>query len=123
MINQTCTLIQEEIAWNKTLNAEAQAHVLSCPECGKVALEFAGLDSQVETALGVQVPSGFAERVMDRINLSTGPIAVGSFTIIERLESYLALRSMQIGLSAAGFLFALGNIARFVLFVFVPGST
>ncbi len=67
MVNPTlkCESVQEQVAWGRDLDNDIQDHVLVCIECGRLALEYAELDSRLSPVLGnTNVPAGFAARVM-----------------------------------------------------------
>ena len=62
----TCSNVQENIAWGRVLSTEDQNHVMTCSKCNKVALQFEEIDSAVKNN-EVNVPEGFADRVMKQI--------------------------------------------------------
>jgi hypothetical protein len=67
MKTHPCQLIQEEIAWGRTLSPEAQLHVLGCLECQKLSLQFSRLDDVMLSGNDVEVAEDFTARVMSRI--------------------------------------------------------
>jgi hypothetical protein len=64
---RACQLIQEDIAWGRGLSAEDQEHALLCRACSETASQFEALDSLVRNAIDADVPEGFADRVLGRI--------------------------------------------------------
>jgi hypothetical protein len=113
-----CALIQEQIAWDKELPETIQAHVLSCKDCTRVAMEFASLDSWMAEHLEASIPEGFANTVMARI--TTKPHRSGIHWLPETSRRILSSRWMQVGIVAAGSVIAILNLIRFVLAVILP---
>jgi hypothetical protein len=70
-----CNRIQEEIAWDKPLDQKSQEHVLSCPSCSQVALEYSNLTSLLDGYLDIEVPTTFTDQVMARISSENTPAA------------------------------------------------
>jgi anti-sigma factor RsiW len=62
-----CRLIQEEIAWARAVSPEDQEHIRSCSACSEAAAQFEELDSLVRRMMEVEVPEGFADRVVEQI--------------------------------------------------------
>jgi anti-sigma factor RsiW len=62
-----CQRIQEEMAWGRGLREEDQQHVLSCEMCSETAAQLKKLDSLVRSVIGADVPDGFADRVIGRL--------------------------------------------------------
>ena len=119
-----CSQIQEQIAWAKTLNEEAQRHVLSCLFCVRLAEEFAVLDSKLGPELEIEIPSDFAERVMAKIESAGAPRAVlapsrgieyWSVWLGQLFEWLLRIPEVQVGFASLGTIIAFANIVQFVL--------
>lgn len=64
--NNDCMLVQENIAWGRALSDLDQNHVLSCPRCSGLAMDFEEIDSAIRD-IEVVVPVGFADKVMANI--------------------------------------------------------
>ena len=124
MSSSKCTTVREEIAWGKPLTPEAQAHILSCQSCALLALEFSNLDAMLGANLTAEIPDDFVDRVMNQINrdatsaLSTGDWASALGT---RVSALLQLRPVQVTVAYLGFIFTLGNVARFIIAILLPG--
>jgi hypothetical protein len=123
-MEKICNAIQEEIVWGKTLTEDFQEHILSCLDCNQIAMGFSKLDSLIHQHLSeVEVPEGFAERVMSRIAASP---MIQSADWALRLSGWfdfiLGLRPIQIGLAYMGAIFAFGNFVRFILAVILPST-
>ncbi len=114
-----CNLIQEDIAWGRGLSAEDQRHVLSCRACSETAAQFEALDSVVRNAMEADVPEGFADRVVGRIEAEERgevPSPAGPFQFWERI---FFSRPVQWGLVGLGSAFALLKIVRFFVQVVI----
>jgi hypothetical protein len=96
-----CDPIQEKIAREDALSPVERAHVLDCPECTALAAEYSLLEG-VLSSFALDVPSGFADRVMARVG--SEPAALRLF---ER-------RWVALAIAYAGGAVALGNVARFL---------
>jgi hypothetical protein len=101
-----CLPIQEEIAWGRSLAAEAQAHVFACPSCTKLSLDFALLDSAVRDA-DVTVPSDFADRVMAEVLKDVRSSARGDAVdrLVAKIGSIFQIRAVQFAMVALLFAF------------------
>jgi anti-sigma factor RsiW len=108
-----CNLIQEDIAWGRGLSIGDQEHVLSCRACSETAAQFEALDSLVRNAMDADVPEGFADRVVRRIEAEQQredlPLT-GRFPFWERI---FFSRAVQWGLVGAGLIFGLLRVIRF----------
>ena len=108
-----CHLIQEDIAWARGLSPEDQKHVLSCGACSETAARFEELDSLVRNAMGADVPNGFADRVVAKIEAEkrTRDILLGRR--LPYLEMIFFSRAVQWALVGIGSVFGLLRILRF----------
>jgi hypothetical protein len=93
-----CISIQEEIAWGRTLTPEAQLHVLSCPACKQLSLEFSRLDSvYASTGSDIQVPSDFVARVMAKVKKPNEGLEINfGSSLVARVSAFFQLRPVQI---------------------------
>lgn len=124
MNEHICNLIQEEIAWGRTLSEEHQRHVLSCEFCKKVALQFEKLDADLGPLFNTSVPDNFADRVMEKIHADSAHLEPSDWFggLAMKVSGWLELRPVQIGAAYIGFLFTIGNLARFI-FSLLAAST
>ena len=108
-----CRLVQEDIAWARGLSPEDQKHVLSCGACSETAARFEELDSLVRNAMGADVPNGFADRVVAKIEAEkrTRDILLGRR--LPYLEMIFFSRAVQWALVGIGSVFGLLRILRF----------
>ena len=108
-----CHLILEYIAWARGLSPEDQKHVLSCGACSETAARFEELDSLVRNAMGADVPNGFADRVVAKIEAEkrTRDILLGRR--LPYLEMIFFSRAVQWALVGIGSVFGLLRILRF----------
>jgi hypothetical protein len=60
-------LIQEDIAWSRGLSLADKEHILVCQRCSQIAAQVAELDTLMKTASQAEVPSQFADRVMELV--------------------------------------------------------
>lgn len=122
-MSSSCNSVQEELAWGRALAADAHAHAAACAACGALARRMAALDALFGGGDGDQdgeVPAGFAERVMARLE---GPLSVDASTSARWVAPLLRLverRGVQLALAYGGVLFSLTNLLRFVLSTLVP---
>lgn len=119
-----CNRVQESLAWSRELSEEDQKHVLGCSQCNRVATEAATLDAIVVSQLDPVVPENFAEKVMARIsNEMALPLGSSrSERFFDRLSSLLSRESVQVAMAPLGFVFAIGNLIRFVFAVLLPAG-
>jgi hypothetical protein len=100
-----CLTIQEEIAWGRSLSTEAQVHVLGCPSCGALSLEFARLDSLVRD-VDIPVSPDFADRVMAEIR-KDGQASTFEWygRFLAQIGGFFQMRAVQVALAALVFAF------------------
>ncbi len=109
-----CHLIQEDIAWARGLSSEDQKHVLSCSACSETAARFEELDSLVRNAMGEDVPNGFADRVIVKMEAEkrTRDNLLGRR--LPFLEMIFFSRAVQWALVGIGSVFGLFKVLRFL---------
>lgn len=117
-----CHLIQEDIAWARGLSPEDQKHVLSCSACSETAARFEKLDSLVRNAMGADVPNGFADRVVAKIEAEkrTRDSLLGRR--LPFLETIFFSRAVQWALVGIGSVFGLFRILRLFAGVLIHAS-
>jgi hypothetical protein len=118
-MSSSCNSVQEEIAWGRALAADAHAHAAACADCAALARRMAALDAVFGGVDGGEVPAGFAERVMARLER---PVSVAAPTSgwTAPLLRLMDWRGVQLALAYGGVLFSLTNLLRFVLSTLVP---
>lgn len=117
-----CHLIQEDIAWARGLSPEDQKHVLSCNACSETAARFEELDSLVRNAMGADVPNGFADRVVLRIETEKRSRDNLLGRRLPFLEMIFFSRAVQWALVGIGLVFGLFKILRFFAGVLIHAS-
>ena len=97
------------------LDEAGQTHLAGCPGCTRVADEHFALEALLVDELDnlVQVPDGFADRVMARLD-EVAP---------DKLDRLLGRRWFQIALAHVGLAMAIANVLRFVLASLVPSAS
>jgi hypothetical protein len=111
-----CNRIQERLVAGDPLDEANQAHVVTCASCGRVAAEWLALDSAIAEGMasGLEVPDGFAERVMAAALAE--PMAV-------RSGRGLGRRWLQVALANVGLAVAIANLLRFVFSTLLPAAS
>ena len=117
-----CHLIQEDIAWARGLSPEDQKHVLSCSACSETAARFKELDSLVRDAMGADVPNGFADRVVVKIEAEKRTRDSLFARRLPFLEMIFFSRAVQWTLVGIGSVFGLIRILRFFAGVLIHAS-
>lgn len=108
-----CNVIQEDIAWGRGLSAEDQNHVLLCRVCSGTAVQFEALDSLVRNAMEVNVPEGFADRVVRQIEAEQQEENIRLTGRVLFWEKIFFSRAVQWGLVGIGSVFGLLKVIRF----------
>jgi len=117
-----CHHIQEDIAWARGLSPEDQKHVLSCSACSETAARFEELDSLVRNAMGADVPNGFADRVVAKIEAEKHTRDSLFAQRLPFLEKIFFSRAVQWALVGIGSVFGLLKMLRFFAGVVIHGS-
>ena len=98
----SCSPVQEELAWGRSLNVDQKSHVMECEDCHRVALEITALDQVMSSQFEVEVPDHFADRVMLKIKEYEKASAFNSL-----FQRFLDSRAVHWGLTYFGALVAL----------------
>lgn len=117
-----CRLIQEDIAWARGLNPEDRKHVLSCSSCSETAAQFEALDSLVRNAMAAVIPDGFADKVVEQIEVEKETEKSLSGQRLPLLERIFFSRAVQWALVGIGSVFGLIKILRFFAGVLTHAS-
>ena len=112
-LQRPCSLIQEDIAWARGLSQEDQKHVLSCRACSETAAQFETLDSVVRKAMAAEVPEGFADRVVRRIEAEQERETLSPAGRFPSWERIFFSRAVPWGLAGIGSAFGLLRILKF----------
>jgi len=111
-----CNRIQESIVAGGSLDEAGQAHVVACASCAGVAAEWLALDGAITDGLeGMDVPAGFADRVMAAVAAD----APGS----SRVEHMLERPWLKIALANVGLVVAITSVLRFVFSTLLPAMS
>jgi len=109
-----CNAIQERIVAGAPLDEASQAHALECGSCSRIAAEWLALESSIADALDdvPEVPDGFADRVMARLEDEA----------CERRDAARTSgrRWLHIALANLGLAIAVANLLRFILSTLLP---
>ena len=117
-----CQRIQEAMAWGRGLSEEDQRHVLSCEMCSETAAQLEKLDSLVRSVIRADVPDGFAERVIGRLE-EERRLAESSFPRkLTTLERLLFSKAVQWALLGIGLVVGLIKILSFFTGVITNAS-
>jgi len=108
-----CHLIQEDIAWRRELSQEDKKHVLSCSSCSDIAAQVEELDSLVRKVIELEIPSGFADRVIAQIRKEESQSKDYFSQWLPLLERIFYSRAVQWMLVGIGSVFGLFTIFRF----------
>lgn len=103
--NYECILVQENIAWGKSLAQSDQDHVLSCPKCSLIAIEFEEIDSIIKNTEAF-VPEGFANKVMDKVVAYENSQASLHLDLKEFFMMLFGKQILRWGVGGTGFLLA-----------------
>ena len=119
---RSCRLVQEDIAWARGLSPEDQKHVRSCSACSQTAARFKELDALVRNVMGADVPSGFADRVV--VRLEEGKLREGRLFARRPpfLEKVFFSRAVQWALVGIGSVVGLLRVLRFLAGVLTHAS-
>jgi hypothetical protein len=116
-----CEETQEMIALGVDLSAQAETHAKSCGKCSLLLTEYQSLALLVSDSMDFEVPLGFADAVMNKIEMEEKSTqsdwlqkCVSTF---ERLMAIPQAQYLALGLGGA---VSLVNLARFVFFVLIP---
>jgi hypothetical protein len=112
-----CNAVQERIVAGDPLDEASQAHALGCASCGRVAAEWLALESSIADVLsgGSEVPDGFADRVMAKLE-DEAREPQGTARTIGR-------RWLHIALANLGLAIAVANLLRFILSTLMPTAS
>lgn len=115
--SKSCSAVQEAIAWNRTPNEALQSHLLECESCRAFGEQIAQLDARMSQRIEIEVPLGFADRVMARLQ---DPVP----TVLPRGRGFRLLekKSFQLVATQVALLVSLSNLVRFVLSLLVPNT-
>lgn len=103
--NNGCLLVQENIAWGRSLSNLDQDHVLSCSKCSAIAMELEEIDSVIKN-VETLVPSGFAERVMKSVTALENPHVDFHLNFRSFFEVLFNNQVLRWGLGGTSFLLA-----------------
>jgi len=116
-----CHLIQEDIAWRRELSQEDKKHILSCSSCSDIAAQVEELDSLVRKVIELEIPSGFADRVIAQIRKEESQSKDYFSQWLSLLERIFYSRAVQWMLVGIGSVFGLLKIFRFFSAFLVHG--
>lgn len=100
-----CAIVQENLAWGKALSALDQEHVLSCPHCSAIAVDFEEIDSMIKNAEDF-TSYGFANQVMAQIALNDKSEDRSFLNLRESVMMLLNNQVFRWGIGGTSFLLA-----------------
>ncbi len=112
---------QECIALEMPLSADMQKHLQACNFCRQLEEAYKTLKMlMVESE--VEVPRGFVDRVMNKIESDSFAVAESDFfqKAVGSMEGFFALPAAQYLALGMSVVVALANLLRFVFFVLIP---
>ncbi|MBK7963216.1 MAG: hypothetical protein IPK04_19750 [Bdellovibrionales bacterium] len=116
-----CEETQSLIAVGAELSSQGAEHAKSCGKCSLLLSEYQSLALLVSDSMDFEVPSGFADAVMNKIEMEEKSLqndwlqkCVSTF---ERLMAIPQTQYLALGLGGA---VSLLNLAKFVFFVLIP---
>ena len=104
-----CIEVQERLALGEALREHDRHHLSNCEQCGSVAQTYSLLDASLES-LAEPVPSGFADRVMARLEAQRAA----------RSRRWFDAGWVELALANAALACALMNTLRFLAGVLIP---
>src|SRR5262245_7888561 len=116
-MEKICERTQELIAGDAPLEGRERDHLAACPKCVALREEYRSLALRVADVSHAEVPAGFADAVMARIEALETPGPRSRFW--ERILNAPQAQYVALGVGGA---VSLVNLARFVFFVLIPVS-
>jgi short-subunit dehydrogenase involved in D-alanine esterification of teichoic acids len=114
----TCDKVQEDIATEVELSDGVKKHLVHCDSCGRMYEEYRMLETLVHNA-GFMPPSGFADKVMSRINAAE-TVETALPWPRRMLENILTGRAAQVSALCVGGAVSIAGLIRFAFFVLIP---
>ena len=120
-MEKICEKTQELIATEAELSAQEQEHLKACGKCRLLLEEYQSLALLIADSVDVEVPLGFVEVVMSRIETDERSMQndwmqkVSSF-----FEQVMNIPQAQFLALGVGGVVSLTNLVRFVFFVVIP---
>jgi hypothetical protein len=122
-MKMACEKTQEMIAVGSEISKAEQEHIQSCSACSLLLMEYQSLQLLVSGSAEVEVPAGFADAVMSKIDaeesLSSTDVMTGIFRFFERLMEVPQAQNVALGVGGVVSVFSL---VRFALFVLIPAG-
>jgi len=122
-MEKVCEKTQEIIAIGAELSAPEQEHIKACGKCRLLVEEYQSLTLLVSDSINVEVPLGFADAVMNRIEQEEKSVQIDWIQkIFVAFEQLMAIPQAQYLALGVGGAVSLVNLVRFVFFVLIPTS-
>jgi hypothetical protein len=123
-MEKMCEKTQEMIAIGSELSKTEHDHIQSCSSCSLLFMEYQSLQLLVSSSADGEVPPGFADAVMRKIDAEpdakdTEDAMAGIFRFFERLMEIPQAQNVALGIGGVGSIFSL---VRFALFVLIPAG-
>lgn len=116
-----CEETQETIALGVELSLLGSEHIKSCGKCSLLLTEYESLAHLISDSMDFEVPLGFADAVMNKIELEEKSTANDWLqkcaNAFELWMTHPQAQNLALGFGGA---VSLVNLARFVFFVLIP---
>jgi hypothetical protein len=120
-MERICENTQEQIAVGGQLSSQQEQHLHACTKCSLLLSEYESLNLLVSDSLSFEVPLGFADSVMSRIEaeetLPQDDWLAGLTRIGEKIMELPQAQYLALG---AGGAVSILSLIRFGLFVIIP---
>ena len=112
-VQQACTLIQENIAWNREMSESDKLHSMSCPHCMEILGLITELDAIVKESNQPEIPVDFADKVMTLIEEEERSAKDWFEDLSIKMGSLLQLKPIRWAFVGSGIIFSLFRFFRF----------
>jgi len=120
-MEKICEITQELIATGAELSAQADEHLKACGKCRLLFEEYQSLKLLVSDSLSVEVPQGFADAVMSRIEAEEKSSQVDWMQKVTNFfEQLMVIPQAQYLVLGIGGAISMVNLVKFVFFVLIP---
>jgi hypothetical protein len=120
-MEKICENTQELVAIGAELSAQEHEHLKTCGKCRLLVEEYQSLTLLVSDSTNVEVPLGFADAVMSRIEMEeTSAQSDWMQRFANFLDRLMVIPQAQYLALGVGGAVSVVNLMRFVFFVLIP---